>query len=475
MFSPFVSFLVASTVGAGVLGSSGDPGDLRAQFAEAAERAVAAARRASSLRRDGRSEEAAAAVLASFPEAKRTPVQMLALGDVLFRHEPGRSYELHKLAAAKLPEFADAQLQWGLEQHRAKQYEGALAAYARSTAARPEYAPVFGLAAECLIRAGKVREASEAWRRFERGKEGSIQALEALVCALHSGEPPDRRRATLMAAAAKGDIDAAEKLIVLDCEWRPDWWNGGPNAEYLRHDLGLVAGSPIAPSARREAMLCAGELWLARAGDVDDSVEILARRGFVLDPSGTLPESGAVLASVLSAALEGGAISRPDAARRFGDRILEMGARSKDAGMYRAAGKLFTGSTRLNEVDKLGWETTGDERLAAAYIVGRFEADEAFSFRSASLARALRQFPENSEIAHVALLLAKKEGRPIGPYLVAAIKAEYTHFSASRGLEPRPSSRALRMYFGMLAKELEGGVGGVGGVGGAEGAAVRGK
>ena len=454
MHVPTLGALLSIALSASALGALADPPDIRAQLTEASSKISESVEKASDLLRDGKPDQATAALLGVFPESTRTPVQALVLANVLFQQEPRLSYTLHKFAAAQLPDHPNAQLEWAIEQHRAKEYDGAIFSYAKYSKAQPDHAVALGLAAECLIRTGKVREASDTWQKSEKATGGTLEDLESLVCEVHSGATPDRERALLMPKAAAGDIEAAEKLILLDCDWRRDWWNSGPHGEYLRHDLDLVVTAPIPASPRREALLAAGECWLARSRDADDSAEILKRRGFIVDPKATLPESGPVLSSVLAAALEGDAISRNDARAKLGDRILDQARKSKDAAAFNAAAHLYLGTPQLTDVDKLGWEATGDARFAVSYIVGKLASDEKLSLADPDLVKAIQQFPESAELAHVALVLAKREGKPLQPYLIAAIKAEYTHFSAGGPLTPRPSARPLRSYFGLLADEL---------------------
>src|SRR2546421_6112846 len=70
-----------------------------------------------------------AKLLATFPEATRTPAESFVLANVLFEIDRRTSYALHKVVAQAEPQNATVMWEWGLEQHRAGEYAAALVAY----------------------------------------------------------------------------------------------------------------------------------------------------------------------------------------------------------------------------------------------------------------------------------------------------------------------------------------------------------
>ena len=211
---------------------------------------------------EGRLDEASQKLQAVFPADSRTAVQALVLGNVLFKQEPKISYELHKRAAAELPDEPNAILEWALEQHRAGEYAGAAKSYEQYAQSNPQYAPVFGLQAECLLRDGKLREAVDAWQRSEQARQGTLEQLESLVCEVNAHKYPDRARANFREQARKGNLDAAEQLIALDSAFETDWWNKGPRPKYLKVDLKLLRETKFDDPQRLREMLCAAECEL---------------------------------------------------------------------------------------------------------------------------------------------------------------------------------------------------------------------
>src|SRR5947209_1709201 len=130
------------------------------------------------------------------------------------------------------------------------------------------------MAAECLIRTGKTREAAEAWQKSEQG-HGSVEQFESWVCEVHTHAFPDRDRANFIAKAKAGDIDATEKLVALDCNLEIDWWNSGPDAAYLQKDLEILKAATFADQDRLRAITCAARCGLIEATDDGNVADVL--------------------------------------------------------------------------------------------------------------------------------------------------------------------------------------------------------
>jgi hypothetical protein len=162
-----------------------------------------------------------------------------------------------------------------------------------------------------------------------------------------------------------------------------------------------------------------------------------------------------MLSKMMAAALAREATSDQQARRRWGPAILEVAKRTKDAAAFNVAAHLYVGTDELAEIDQTGWDATGDSRFAASLIIG-LAAKGTLTLDDPRLVKAWKQFPENSEIASVVVALTQKAGKPLQPVLIAAIKAEYTHFSAGGLLGARPRATALRVYFAALARSLQG-------------------
>ena len=428
--------------------------DLQSDLLAAAGPLQAAVADAGPLVADGRAPEVNAKLLAVFPEPTRTPAQALVLGDMLFHQNPAASYALHRQAALGLPAEPDPQLEWALEQHRAGQWSAAAASYAKYTAAHPRFGPAWGMAAECLLRTGHDREAVAAWAKSEAG-EGSLETLESWVCDVHTHDAPDLDRAALVTKVRAGDAAAAVSLVALDCDLPRDWWNAGPDVEFLDRDLAVLKATRFADPAPVIAAECAARCGRIVANGRGDAAGVLARAGFLLDPKATLPPDGRLLSTMLAAVETTHALTAERARDRFGPAVLARATATRDAATYNAAAHLYVGTPRLADIDQQAWDATGDARFAASRLVGLDAAGKLSGPDDPLLVRAAKQFPDDAVIARLVLVQAHKAGRPLRPALVAAILAEYTHFAPGRSLlgAGRPSAAALRGYFALLAQQ----------------------
>jgi hypothetical protein len=451
----WIPLIVAAIAGFGTHASASIEDDVRS--ASVALRP--ALERAEAMIVDGRLDDANDTLAAVFPEQTRTAVQSLVLGNILFRQDPKRAYALHQKAAAELPEQANAQLEWAMEQHRAREYAGAAAAYAKFTQSNPDFAPAWGMLAECLVRTGKLAQASAAWQRSEQAPRGSLTELETWICEVNARVHPDRQRADLIPRVKAGDIAAAEALIRLDSNFPRDWWNTVTMTKYLDRDLEMIKQIRFEDARLLKEIICAGECAQLVSDEQGAAREKLIKRlrddGYLFDDASTLPRSGSSLATMLGLALKREAITVEDARRRWGEAILASAKASKDAELYNVAARLYVGTDQLAAIDEEAWAATGDERFAASLLVSRLAAGT-LKLEDADLQKAAADFPENAMIAGLVVDLTAQTSKPLQPALVKAIQAEYSHLSTDRGVVQRASARRLRGYFVALARTLAG-------------------
>lgn len=406
--------------------------------------------KASELLDDGDREGATAMILAVFPEQTRTAVQSFVLANTLFKQEPKLSYALHKQAAIALPQFEETQYEWAMEQHRAREFAGALTPYDLYSQRHPNYAPALGLAAECALRLGKVDRALALWQASEKATSGSLDDFEDLVCEVNGPRSPGIERARLRKLVAAGDVTAAEALIYLDARWEIDWWNVPVQVEHLHADMAMIEHSlPADNRERLDAMRCATSCVIA-GNDANAIRTTLVKTGFLLGNDARVPTSGK-MATLMFGALTGHAGYKVEDARsKFAARVRELAVLGRDAEMWNVAANFAVGTKELAEVDLAGWDATHDARFAASYVAGLMGNPDV-TLDTPAVAKARMEFPDDSDIAGIAVALASEEKRGMEPYLVAAILAEYRGFSHAPVVD-RPKASALRAYFRELAK-----------------------
>ncbi|RBP35496.1 hypothetical protein DES53_12116 [Roseimicrobium gellanilyticum] len=428
-------------------------GFLQADFNEAVSEASAAIgevhEKLGQMVAEGEVEEANQMVLDLFPEASRTPAQAFMIANVLYSMDVKTSYALHKEVAAKFPEEPYVLLEWAMQQHRAGEHAGALATYDAFSKISPDYAPVHGLATDCLIRLGKIREASARWRQSEEADGGSLEKFESLVCAVYQGPSSNLRRAELRKKAAQGDRDAAVQLIALSGEFEMDWWNRRPHPVYLESDVELLKKLPEHP--RIKAAICAAQCRMEEEPRLEAMKAILLSHGYLVDPAESLPEDGALLSMMLGSAMDAGLLTTESAREKFGARLRKMAKGPKDASLWNVVANLHAGTPEMLGIEEQAWAATADEKFAVGYLSERIRLGTAKA-NDPVLMKALKQFPESANIAALAVSIGVVMDEPM---LIQAIKAEFRKFSIFKDALLRPRARQLRSYFVELERVLD--------------------
>ena len=424
----------------------------------AAGRAIEAAMPAAARRMAaGEVKAANAGLLAAVPEKGRTPAASFLLGNVLFEVDRDLSYQLHKAAALGAPDRPEAGWEWALEQHRAGEYAGALASYQAFSQTRPGSASPHALAADCLLRLGRLDEAKAEWLKSEAAPDGSIEQMENLVCAVHRDPVPYQKRADLLHKAVdQKDADAAADLIALDCDFPFDWWNGGPNEDFLNHDLPAVtAALGLAADDLRARSIAAAAACATADQESPAAVRaILDKQKLLIDPGHTLPVHGGLLSVVRRAGVDSGAVDAATLRDVLAPKLRAMALKGSDVELWNAAfasAAFASAGTGAATVDfaRAGWKATADPRFAAVTLALKASAD-GLTPDDPELAAAVEQFPESGAVQRMRFNAA---GKLTGPILAAAARAEFSHFTSSAGSVAgvdRPRSDFLRAYFKML-------------------------
>lgn len=392
-------------------------------------------------------------VLDTFPEARRTPAQKLVLGMALSQNDRKLAYELTKQAAEGLPDNASAQLEWALAQHRMKEYEGALRSYERASELRPDNSPGYGAAAECALRLGHVDRALELWKLCTQAKLGSQDDFERLICEVNKREDPLAQRRGLVKRVTAADDAAAIELLLLDSDWAADWWARGPHRQFLENDMAL-AGKWILPGGnpQMQEARCVGALAIMERPTKEKIIDTLRRARYLIDEEATMPANPRAMVLLLKYAIRSGALKREDARATLGARIIELAKKTKADDVFEAAAFLYLDTGRQDEIDRLAWEMAGNARCAGNLLGSMYKRGE-LKWDSPELQKAIKDFPDDSNIAAKALHLGKEAGQPQKELLIRAILAEYTKFSVSnRDNVARPRADALKSYWKALSE-----------------------
>lgn len=402
---------------------------------------------AENLLAEGKWTEAKALMAAVFPEAARTVAQSQAMASILFHVDPEASYKLHKAVAAARPKEELPQYLWAVEQHRAGQWKGALESYLAAAKLVDDYAPTYGLAAECALQLGRVDEAVQLWQKSEKSESGTLEDFETDVCKVHGPEQGYRRREELMRKAKAGDAGAAVAMTALDLEWPQDWWNGGPNKRYLKVDLPVL--EQLTAKGGREVTLALLAARLACEEPSSEDARAMIQKAGLLEKSPRLPDNGRVLSYLFTFIEEHKFASKDTLRDQWGPVLAAAAETSRDPELHNARGYLFLEKPELPAVDLKGWEMSRDARFAASYL-GGLAAEKKLTLDTPELAKALAEFPGNSFIQALPLGLVKEGSARYRKTVIALIKADYAHLPRA-GIIPRASAKPLRAAFAALA------------------------
>jgi|JI6StandDraft_1071083.scaffolds.fasta_scaffold01816_8 tetratricopeptide (TPR) repeat protein len=402
---------------------------------------------ANQLLAEGRWTEAVRLLNSVHPKDQRTVDQSQALASFMFQLHPEESYELHKEVAAAHPDKEMPNYLWAMEQHRRGEWKGALASYRLASRLMKDYAPTYGLAAECALRLGKVDEAMELWEKSEKAQTGTLEEFETEVCRIHGPLPKHRERETLMTKAKAGDVDAAVGVIALDLEWPEDWWNSGPNKNFLKVDLAAFSERQE-PGRELELALLAAKL-ATEEFEPKKAKELLSDVGLLLRKP-VLPVNGRVLSYLITFIHDHEFLSKDTLTKNWGALMCDQAKTSKDPELHNALAWLHLDTPELEAIDLHGWKQTGDARFAASYLGGQMQADK-LTLDSPQLIQALKQFPDHYVVQSIPLGLTKPESPRYRSALIETIKADYMQLPRA-GMIPRPSAKPLMQVFHELAE-----------------------
>lgn len=402
---------------------------------------------ANELLAEGKWTEAVRLLNSVHPEDKRTIDQSQALATFMFQLHPDESYELHKAVAAAHPDQELPNYLWAMEQHRRGEWSGALASYRLASKLMKDYAPTYGLAAECALHIGKVDEALELWNKSEKAQTGTLEEFETEVCRIHGPKPKHREREAFMSKARGGDVEAAIKVIELDLEWQEDWWNSGPNKNFLTVDL-KVFSSIQDPERELELALLAAKLATEEI-PASKAKELLTEAGLLLRKP-DLPSNGRVLSFLLTFIHDHEFASKETLTKNWGAIISSQATKSKDPEVHNALAWLHLDDAELESIDLQGWKMTGDARFAASYL-GTQMQNEKLTLDSPQLVQALKEFPDHYVVQSLPLGLTPRESPRYRTALIETIKADYKQLPRA-GTIPRPSAVPLQQVFEELAE-----------------------
>jgi hypothetical protein len=252
------------------------------------------------------------------------PVVAFIVANALFRVAPEDCQALHETAFAALPDEPVVALELALDLHRKGDCARAAPLYQRALGGAARIPPQYrALLAECLVQDGRLAEAVAAWNAADH--RSNHIAIETAICEAHCPLKPGALRADLIERVARGEPEAAERLIDLDLNAHVDWWNDERKPSWIKHDMPIIAKA-LGETSPRLAQL---KTWIAVTEPERDAASIKARleNDKLILGDGGLPVSSLVASRIVGAAAEKQVMTPAEfaSAKRF---IPELSARA---------------------------------------------------------------------------------------------------------------------------------------------------
>ncbi len=354
--------------------------------------------------------------LDAVPEDKRTPAHYLMLGDAFNMLDPEFARTQHAKAFELLPEEPQIAQAWATELQRTGHCEEAEPIHARIAGARADWlAPMQRI--DCLVRAGHLEEALEAWRTAHNQLSLS-KIFRVLPDRIATGDTREHRRMVLRKAIAGGTTQGIEDLVFLDL-MRP----GGPrrfevDRLELDTDRRLIAEHLDPASRRARELWSVCDFWVAlwergfppgAAGDfAAKSGERMRELGW-LEAGGDVPAQPLVARWATTALLESG-LRKPaellaDWERALTARLEEGEA---EAGQALLEIQRAADDPQAGETEQLLWDRAHDLEAVVALLGRRAERLES---GDRVLRDALERYPGSVRLCVLASACARREGK----------------------------------------------------------------
>lgn len=421
------------------------------------------------------------ALKAAAPQAGQDAAQTLALGDALFVVAPAESKALAVKASELAPTRAAVLAAKAQVQHREGQWAAAAELYRQALALHPRNENLLrGLRADCLIQSGALDDALEEWQGCNPLQTRT--ELESALARIHQRRDRFAERGELRTRALAGDLEALERLLLLDVSWtrnatQPDYPLS--NREYVKEDLALaeaklgkdsrrfvelsflvegrLSSEPRPPGAPSDADPAAGPPDPNGMGLPPSRVEVAARKlGFMgfNKNARRYPESSVMAPAIYRLLFQDGDIVPTEWIQWF-DAEIQSRARSEKGDveaavflleLYNAAiERRFDGWDKLpekrTELEAYAWQRYKDARIAARMLERR--ANELKS-DDPLLKEALVALPNDATVARLAFEAARREKSLSSELAAARVRAALANEDVVGAIPAFNDLRALR-------------------------------
>ena len=388
-----------------------------ASFQETRQKYMPVLQTLEALALDGKMDEANQKLINYIPEAERTAVHYFVLGNFLYRIDRKLSYDFQKKAYEMAPTLMPTTLEWGMQQHRKGNYAEALKLY---LSIEDKFIPQHhALLADCYINTGQPVKALQAWNMS--GHKDSPQGIEYMIHGIYGDDIPQSRRNRILPQLEKKP-ELINELLLIDLEWRNDWWVTGPNAEALAKDLPLFEKA-FGPEDTK-ALKLSIDLRTEKISPAEFRSE-LEKLGVILN-KGKLPKHSIVAKVLIEDVLKEELATHADLLNQFRKELDYRGRTKKgdfEAWDLLAELQLKVDPEKMNKINEWGWVSYNKPEYMVRYLKKNLQGPD-----DPKLADALADFPDHPFPRFLKMSIAESQGKPNADLVADVIKAEFKGF-----------------------------------------------
>ncbi|OZG71567.1 hypothetical protein BTA51_19995 [Hahella sp. CCB-MM4] len=339
---------------------------------------------------EGKVSEANDEIKNLVPDEQKTAYDYFLLGNMLFELDRESSFKFMKEAEKLQPDNPFILYERGIHEHRAGHYLSAEDYYKRfQDSGLGDGNPIVSAyLTHVYLMNRKVEDAFRAWKNAGFGNNHT--SIEKAMYTVFSDTDQEHERESLIKAIKTGDTHKLCDLYELDAHWETDWWNHKPKENYLEYDREL-AKDILRPGSRDEGYF----KFCSSTESVSDEVYAKQLRDLeVLSGKGRLPESPALVYSILKNVMLRKLLTPQEFLEKFEPQLVSYSKQHPDAREYfDVLAYLYVNigdSEKLRAIDLHGWKVLRIEKYAESYVVGQRYNEKEYP---SVLEDALEDFP----------------------------------------------------------------------------------
>ena len=407
------------------------------------------AQEANKLASTGNLEKAHTLYLNAVPESKWKAEHYFFLGSVFFDMKPDLALSFQEHAFKLMPTHQTVMMEYGMNLMRKKDYKTANRLFRMYLKKNPESANANVYAAESSLYVNKFKDAYAFWEKAAHNR--NHQKIDHAIFYIHGGLNVLQRHANLRAEIEKGDTSKITDILLLDLEWKPNWWNQISRPDLFELDYTKYESKMDKQHAEEIAALA--KLVTDKSMDRTAIKEFLGEKKIMLGEGARLPKESIVALKLSQAIVQSRSLRARELKDRFEEELTTRARSRKDLDALKVLVYYnMSDEEKVKDYYKMGWDLYKDSKMAGKYLEV-LANEEKLDSGSQLLIMALRQFPMDAYIHSLNVKLQEKRGRVKPLDIAKAIAAEFRTLSSFD--EGNRNSYPLNGLFELLDENLK--------------------